>query len=173
MNDDIKEIIQYFKDDIDYLEEELKYPNFKGRYITIRDKECEYLRKLLDYITNLQKENKHLDEVNCHLRKKINNDDFDETMKDIKDNLIARINRQECEIHNLKEELQAYKKERENILDKSKRLNYKLRIDKAIELIEENLTFYITIGGTNERKLIGYNKAFDELLKILKGSEKE
>lgn len=60
MNDEIKEIIEYFKDDIDYLEEELKYPNFKGRYITIRDKECEYLRKLLDYITNLQQINKNL-----------------------------------------------------------------------------------------------------------------
>jgi hypothetical protein len=60
MNDEIKEIIEYFKDDIDYLEEELKYPNFKGRYITIRDKECEYLRKLLDYITNLQEENERL-----------------------------------------------------------------------------------------------------------------
>ena len=60
MNNEIKEIIKYFKDDIDYLEEELKYPNFKGRYITIRDKECEYLRKLLDYITNLQQINKNL-----------------------------------------------------------------------------------------------------------------
>lgn len=27
-----------------------------------------------DYITNLQEENKHLDKVNCQLRKKINND---------------------------------------------------------------------------------------------------
>ena len=63
MNNEIKEIIEYFKDDIDFLEVELKYPNFKGRYITIRDKECEYLRKLLDYITNLQEENERLGEL--------------------------------------------------------------------------------------------------------------
>lgn len=31
-------------------------------------------RQVVDYITNLQEENKHLDKVNCHLRKKINND---------------------------------------------------------------------------------------------------
>lgn len=31
-------------------------------------------KKLANYITNLQKENKHLDKVNCKLRKKINND---------------------------------------------------------------------------------------------------
>ena len=51
MNDEIKEIIEYFKDDIDFLEEELKYPNFKGRYITIRVKECEeaYLRTRHQY----------------------------------------------------------------------------------------------------------------------------
>ena len=30
--------------------------------------------ELENKITNLQEENKHLDEVNCHLRKKINND---------------------------------------------------------------------------------------------------
>lgn len=61
MKDEIKEIIEYFKDDIDFLEVELKYPNFKGRYITIRDKECGYLKKLLDYITNLQEEIKELE----------------------------------------------------------------------------------------------------------------
>lgn len=32
------------------------------------------IKTLLDYITNLQEENKHLDKVNCQLRKKINND---------------------------------------------------------------------------------------------------
>ena len=32
------------------------------------------VKKLGDYITNLQEENQHLDKVNCQLRKKINND---------------------------------------------------------------------------------------------------
>lgn len=139
MNNEIKEIIEYFKDDIDYLEEALKYPNFKGRYITIRDKECEYLRKLLDYITNLQEENKE-----AH--------DFDETMKDIKDNLIARINRQECEIHNLQQ-----------------------RIDKAIEYIENNFISYEdsrTFGQLGEEIEIQV-KEIRYLFKILKGSDKE
>ena len=109
---------------------------------------------ILDYITTIQEENKE-----AH--------DFDETIKDIKDNLIARINRQECEIHNLKEELQAYKQERENILDKSKRLNYKTRIDKAIEYIECGKTF----DDIETARIIDkYEKI---LLEILKGSDKE
>ena len=71
MNNEIKEIIEYFKDDIDFLEVELKHPEFKGRYITIRDKECEYLRKLLDYITNLQEEKDSLDDYNRHLHNEL------------------------------------------------------------------------------------------------------
>lgn len=37
-------------------------------------------------------------------------DDFDETIKDIKENLIARIQRQEQEIERLKEENKKYNK---------------------------------------------------------------
>ena len=51
----------------------------------------------------------------------MNNDEFDKTMKDIKDNLIARIQRQECEIHNLK-----------------------AKIDKAIKYIEEKADYPIS-----------------------------
>ena len=53
-DNDIKEIINYFKDDINFLEQELKNPNFLGRFITIKDKEYNYLKILLNYITNLQ-----------------------------------------------------------------------------------------------------------------------
>ena len=60
MNKEIEEIIEYFRNDIKWLEEELKNPHYLGYYITIRDKEYEYLKQLLDYITNLQKENKQL-----------------------------------------------------------------------------------------------------------------
>ena len=63
MNDEIKEILNYFKDDIEFLEKELINTNFLGRYITIRDKECGYLKKLLDYITNLQHTKEYLGEV--------------------------------------------------------------------------------------------------------------
>lgn len=83
MNNEIKEIIEYFKDDIDFLEVELKYPNFKGRYITIRDKECEYLRKLLDYITNLQEENESLKEL-CNKYEEEHNTTFKIWKKDLK-----------------------------------------------------------------------------------------
>lgn len=68
-------------------------------------------------------------------------------------------------ITNLQEELQAYKQERENILDKSKRLNYKTRIDKAIEHIKKVMQ--------NEEEYEDdyiYNKY---LLDILQGSEKK
>lgn len=119
-------------------------------YIGDLDKEnIKTIKTLLDYITTLQEENKE-----AH--------DFDETMKDIKENLIARINRQECEIHNLKEE---------NKLLLQQKQQLQVDLDKATKFIEENLTFYITIGGTDERKLIGYNKAFEDLLKILEGKE--
>lgn len=65
-----------------------------------------------------------------------------------------------------------WKKDLKNF-EHEKNRELKSRIDKAREFIEEELTFYITIGGTNERKLIGYNKAFDELLKILQGENNE
>ena len=114
-------------------------------------------------IAKLQEENEDLREKNKETH------DFDETMKDIKDNLIARINRQECEIHNLKAKLEMYEN---GVYFSSENDELQEKIDKAIEFIEEELTFYITIGGTDEIKLIGYNKAFDELLKILQGSDK-
>ena len=60
MNKEIEEIIEYFRNDIKWLEEELKNPHYLGNYITIRDKEYEYLKQLLDYITNLQEENERL-----------------------------------------------------------------------------------------------------------------
>lgn len=63
-----------------------------------------------------------------------------------------------------------WKKDLKNF-EHEKNRELKSRIDKAIEFIEEELTFYITIGGTDERKLIGYNKAFDELLNILEGKK--
>ena len=56
MNNEIKEILE-FKENADY-------KRLSVDEITI----------LEDYITNLQEENEHLDKVNCHLRKKINND---------------------------------------------------------------------------------------------------
>lgn len=151
--ENINELLEHI--DLWYKEEDIYYERWFG----LND-----LKKLKDYITNLQEENEDLREENKEAH------DFDETLKDIKDNLIARINRQECEIHNLKAKLEMYEN---GVYFSSENDKLQERIDKAIEFIEEELTFYITIGGTDERKLIGYNKAFDELLDILKGSDKE
>ena len=60
MTEEENKAIEYFKDDINYLEEELKRPNFLGRFITIRDKECKMLKILLNLIEKLQKENREL-----------------------------------------------------------------------------------------------------------------
>ena len=69
MNQEIEEIIEYFRNDIKWLEEEFKNSHYLGKYITIRDKEYEYLKQLLDYITNLQEENKELNRM-CELYSK-------------------------------------------------------------------------------------------------------
>lgn len=83
MNNEIKEIIENMKE----------WSVDGNLYFEINDEKA---KLLYDYITNLQEENKDLREKNKEAH------DFDETMKDIKENLIARIQRQECEIHNLK-----------------------------------------------------------------------
>ena len=62
MTNEIKEIIEALKPHNDIVKE---YP------LTLS---IEEQKILLDYITNLQEENEHLDKVNCQLRKKINND---------------------------------------------------------------------------------------------------
>lgn len=132
MKDEIKEILDKLKDSVD--NPIIDVPTMDGtdsepmgNTVLLEPNESKIL---LDYITNLQEENKELNDDNIWW-----NNRFKAVQRNYKD--------------------------------------YKSRNKKAIEFIEENLTFYITIGGTDERKLIGYNKAFDELLKILKGSEKE
>lgn len=73
MNDEIKEIERQLK----YLENWLiQHQRYKimGDLDSIFSFNLDDLQKFYDYITNLQEENKHLDEVNCQLRKKINND---------------------------------------------------------------------------------------------------
>lgn len=165
MNEEIKEILDYFK----------TFQKTNIEQIWLNQKRA---KQLLDYITNLQtieqqyspllsenaelenkiielqEENKRLqfavkdtkenaDEIICELKEenehiKVNNketlDSFDETMKDIKKGLIARINRQECEIERLKQE-----NERLNI-------NYKDAIednDRLHKSLEEQRHFYL------------------------------
>ena len=78
MNDDVKEILDYFQKDVDKYEESKKYLMEKYGYDeeTI-DNISQHKRHintkiLLDYITNLQEENKRLKEVIDKIDKYIN-----------------------------------------------------------------------------------------------------
>ena len=54
MNKEDLEAIEFWKDCIEHLEKEFQYPNYLGYFITIRDKECEYLKTTLNLIDKLQ-----------------------------------------------------------------------------------------------------------------------
>lgn len=54
MNKEDLETIEFWKDCIKHLEKEFQYPNYLGYFITIRDKECEYLKTTLNLIDKLQ-----------------------------------------------------------------------------------------------------------------------
>lgn len=127
-DDEIKEILDYFKDDIEFLEKELKNPNFVGRFITIKDKEYNYLKILLNYITNLQ------EKINQYE----NPDDLtlfymwlDEKAKDKMKQMQERIaylersnNRREDTIMGLRDEIVEYE-------------DYKSRCEKAVEYLKQ------------------------------------
>lgn len=175
MKEEIKEILDDLRKTADNTffivwgsQEELdKAPRYTANFLSINDRQA---KLLLDYITTLQEENKE-----AH--------DFDKTMKDIKDNLIARINRQETEIERLKQELFDFKQniyiEKAEIpqkLTQNKSFmelydiptyeDYKLRIDKAIEYIN-------TLDYENEETYDIGEYVRNELLEILEGSGKE
>lgn len=107
----------------------------------------------------------------------MNNDDFDETMKDIKENLIARINRQKCEIHNLKAKLEMYENgvyfssENDNLqaeLDKTRlsELNKEYIINELEKWLEEQ----IKISQAHDNQLgVNVCNTFKGKLKQLKG----
>ena len=120
-----------------------------GKWGALRLEQRIKIKQLLDYITTLQEENKE-----AH--------DFDETMKDIKDNLIARINRQEKEIQELKAQLEMYEN---GVYFSSENDKLQERIDKATEHLKE----VMKDEEEYEEDYI-YNKY---LLDILQGSEKE
>ena len=164
MNNEIKEIIEYFKDDIDYLEEALKYPNFKGRYITIRDKECEYLRKLLDYITKLQlieQEYSPLLSENAELENKITN--LQEKNEDLREE-----NKRLGELCNKYEEehstaFNLWKMRMEEMPTYEEKEDYKSRCEKAIEYLGINEEILETceiydVNGIEVYKILQGNK---------------
>ena len=140
----MKEEVKGILNDLKRLANDQTYPE------DIMDNEA--AKTLLDYITNLQtieQQYSPLLSENAELENKII--ELQEENKELNDDNIWWNNRFKAVQRNYKD--------------------YKSRNKKAIEFIEENLTFYITIGGTDERKLIGYNKAFEDLLNILEGKE--
>ena len=92
--EEIKEILEDVKRHLDYVE--------ATKQCSIRDNE---MKAMYDYITNLQEENKHLDEVNCHLRKKMNNDIYksrnEKAIEYIKNNWFSKNTRNIDELHSL------------------------------------------------------------------------
>lgn len=60
LSDEEKEAVEYFKDDINYLEDALNHPNFLGHFITIRDKEFQMLKILVNLI---EKQSKEIEEL--------------------------------------------------------------------------------------------------------------
>lgn len=164
MNNEIKEILDKLKFVIDNPTLEDEVGDEQVAIINYTELNAEESKQLLDYITNLREENEDLREENKEAH------DFDETMKDIKDNLIARINRQECEIHNLKAKLEMYEN---GVYFSSENDKLQERIDKAIEYVKSKKaiinTDYIRIFDLFEIDEQGYT---DELLKILQGSDK-
>lgn len=55
MTEEEKKAIEFFNADVEYLEEGLKNPNYIGRFITIQDKEVEYLKIVLNLIEKQEK----------------------------------------------------------------------------------------------------------------------
>ena len=149
MSEEVKEILDKLNEAYDIHKEIInKHNNANEIHIEISLEES---KQLLDYITSLQEENKE-----AH--------DFDETMKDIKEGLIARIQRQECEIDNLKKENKNLKISLQDRIKQSEELDNLInRIDKAIEYlgIDEDILNTCEIYDVNGIKVY----------KILKGED--
>ena len=136
MNNEIKEILEDLK----------TFDENSGCPYELSGKDCQLL---LDYITNLQEENKHLDEVNCKLRK------GGEALKNTNKLLLQQ-----------KEQLQKDL----DILDK--------RIDKAIEYIKNTHHFTNICEGRDDKGNMINTKYEDllinkiKVLNILEGDDK-
>lgn len=89
MNKEELEAVEFWKDCIKHLEKEFQYPNYLGYFITIRDKECEYLKTTLNLIDKLQQKVKQLEKENQELREKIIDKKY-EILEFIKENKVKR-----------------------------------------------------------------------------------
>lgn len=174
MNNEIKEILNDLRKTADNSifvvcssQEELdKIPKYTANFLSVNDRQA---KVLLDYITNLQEENEDLREENKEAH------DFDKTMKDIKEGLIARINRQECEIHNLKEANCKLRKGGETLKDTNKLLlQQKQQLQEDLDMLDKRIDraiAYIKCGKTFDDIEVAriIDKYENILLEILKG----
>ena len=71
LSDEEKETVEYFKDDINYLEDALNHPNFLCHFITIRDKEFQMLKILVNLIEKQSKEIEELKEDKYGLEEEV------------------------------------------------------------------------------------------------------
>lgn len=151
MKDGIKEILEYLKNDFyaygeTYIGEKCKIVTKKENY------------QLLDYVTNLQEENEELKEQNTKLYKK--------------DTKIINELKEELEITHEK-----WNKDKQWSECRTKEwLDYKQRIDKAIEYIKNNK--YKKMGGYGDNEdedieICLFEDDINNLLNILTGGDEE
>ena len=168
MNDEIKEILGYLKDEDDYIED--LGINYKRIHIDNGD-----LKTLLDYITNLQQDN----EMYAQLK-----DEYEEEIKDLQQNY-NRIYNEDCKLreeHNITDISlldENYKLQQENerlkkdvelfksdlISSTNTGLSLITKIDKAIEYIQNNMQYDDNIDDNWVMT--------KELLNILQGEDNE
>lgn len=136
-NNDIKEILSII--------EKVANKEIASRNALMEMKAKDY-HQLLDFIINLQEENKHLDEVNCKLRRNI--EKLKNTNKNLKEELILMVKDDE--------------KSQETIIKQAEIKNKAIKYLKEYCIDDE---FYINL--TNKEKNI------IEVLNILEGSDKD
>lgn len=154
MEDEIKEILQKFNEEVENVEL-IRNPflnknkKFKKILIYLEEEHCDIFKKALDYITNLQEEN---DNYKRRERKW-------EKWSTEKSILSSRMSEYLCKYQNVK---------REYAIQNKVIHNYKSRIDKATKELEKLLPLCIMpnntlIHATEKSKVI------EETIKILKG----
>ena len=154
MNDEIKEILDNIKEDI----------NGKFEWEYIDDYYVEQIKPLLNYITNLQQENHDLkSQLECYENGVYYSSKVDELQQE--NERLKELNENASKVCMAEHKYGVDKAEEAR--------DYKSRCEKAIEYIKEMLKLTIVVDG-KEEEIIGYNKYLNDLLNILQnGSEKD
>lgn len=161
-NNDIKEILDYFK----------KYVNDKYETYTVVDKHTQNLKILLNYISDLQEENKEWEMTfDAFSSRPYAHRYLEEKRKELNNPHIIGLDSEMIykDYYDLKEEHN--KCTRKHWQQKcaehcTNEMIYKSRSDKAIEYIEDNMSY--VVKGNKE-----YIPAGEELLDILRGKDND